>query len=105
MSMSQTQQVIRKELFAQVWVVPEPRTDLQGPHTRTLRGEGLSHAWGKKGASRVCSPGSQTWFQEFEEAKNCKFEPVLQFVSRVRIEEIASNSLSAEYIASKHLIF
>lgn len=79
MSIPQSQQAVRRKLSAEVWVVAEPGTDcsaLMG--TKDPRGEGLSHAWGRKRSGQgPLSPGSQTLVWEFEEAENCEFEPVL----------------------------
>lgn len=62
MSIPQSQQAVRRELSAEVWVVAEPGTDcsaLMG--TKDPRGEGLSHAWGRKRSGQgPLSPGSQT---------------------------------------------
>ena len=60
----------------------------------------------RKGVSRVRSlQAPRLWFENSRRPRTVNLNLYFQFVSRVSTEEIASNSLSAEFIASKYLDF
>lgn len=59
-----------------------------------------------KGVARVRSPQApRLWFENSRRPRTVNLNLYFQFASRVRPEEIASNSLSAEFITSKYSDF